>query len=260
MTNPSTTFDHTDGARKSPTDSEIEAKIKAHCERFGIDSLAAIKNFATLTRRHALKRFLAHTEFFKMTTDLPGDIAELGVFRGLGLFTWANLLESYCIGDRTKIVYGFDNWQGFSDLSEQDGGEIAGSGKTKGGFNAADYLAEIKSAIEIFDSDRFIPQKARIKLIDGDICETVPEFLQKNPGVRFSLVHFDCDLYQPTRIALEALWDRVVRGGIVLFDEYGITDWPGETQAVDEFFADKPEVTVRTLSWTNTPAGYVVKP
>jgi hypothetical protein len=255
-----TTFDNTDGARKSTTDSEIEAKIKAHCERFGLDSLAAVKNFAILMRRHALKRFLAHIEFFKMTTELPGDIAELGVFRGMGLFTWANLLESYSIGDRTKIVYGFDNWRGFSDLSIQDGAEIPSSGKLKGGFNAADYFAEIQNAVTIFDSDRFIPQKARIKLIDGDICKTVPDFVNENPGVRFSLVHFDCDLYQPTRIALEALWDRVVRGGVVLFDEYGISDWPGETQAVDEFFADKPAIVVRTLNWTNTPAGFVIKP
>jgi hypothetical protein len=257
---PATTFDRTDGARKSISDSDIEARIDAHCRKHGIDALTAVKNFAVLIRRHALKRFLAHAEFFKMTMDLPGDIAELGVFRGMGLMTWANLLESYCIGDRTKIVYGFDNWRGFPELTKADGAEIASSGKVKGGFDAADYLAELKEVIEIFDADRFVPQKARIKLIDGDICETVSAFVQQNPGVRFSLVHFDCDLYQPTRVALEAIWGRVVRGGVVLFDEYAISDWPGETKAVDEFFADKPNVTVRTLNWTNTPAGYVVKP
>ena len=255
-----TSFDKTDGARKSPSDAEIEAHIKAHCEGFGIDSLAAVKNFAVLTRRHALKRFLAHVEFFKMTVDLPGDIAELGVFRGMGLFTWANLLEAYCIGDRTKVVYGFDNWQGFTEFAPQDGAALAGSGKTVGGFNPAEYLPELKSAIDIFDADRFIPQKARIKLINGDISETVPRFVTDNPGVRFSLVHFDCDLYKPTRVALETTWDRVVRGGVVLFDEYAIADWPGETAAVDEFLAGKPGVVVKTLSWTNTPAGYVIKP
>jgi hypothetical protein len=260
VSEPAGTFDRSDGARKSLTDAEIEARIEAHCRKFGIDALTAVKNFAVLMRRHALKRFLAHAEFFKMTIDLPGDIAELGVFRGMGLMTWANLLESYCIGDRTKVVYGFDNWQGFPEFSSEDGPEIASSGKVTGGFDASAYLAELRAAIEIFDGDRFIPQKARIKLIDGDICKTVPAFVQQNPGVRFSLVHFDCDLYKPTRVALEALWDRVVRNGIVLFDEYGIAEWPGETKAVDEFFADKPGIVVHTLSWTNTPAGYVIKP
>ena len=28
----------------------------------------------------------------------------------------------------------------------------------------------------------------------------------------------------------------------MLFDEYGIHDWPGETAAVDEFIADKPGI------------------
>ena len=85
-----------------------------------------------LARRQALKRFLAHVELFKMTLDVPGDVAEFGVFRGFGLFTWANLLESYCIGDRTKVVYGFDNWQGFTGFSEQDSVPFADAGKTVG--------------------------------------------------------------------------------------------------------------------------------
>jgi len=96
--------------------------------------------------------------------------------------------------------------------------------------------------------------------VEGDIEETVPGFVEENQGVRFSLIHFDCDLYRPTKAALRALWPRLSRGGIMLFDEYGIADWPGETRAVDEFLAENPGLRVKTLSWTNAPAGYVVKP
>ena len=105
-----------------------------------------------------------------------------------------------------------------------------------------------------------MPWKPRVKLVDGDIETSVPKFIEKNLGVRFSLVHFDCDLYAPTRAALEALWPRVVSGGIVIFDEYGIHDWPGETAAVDEFLADKPGLRLQTFDWTNTPAAWLVKP
>jgi hypothetical protein len=253
-------LDLSDGFKKSATDSEIEIRIARHCEKYGIDPLTAVKNFAVLARRQALKRFLAHVELFKMTLDVPGDIAEFGVFRGLGLFTWANLLESYCIGDRTKVVYGFDNWRGFTALSEQDAGPLVDAGKTAGGFNPAAFQQEVLDAVAIFDSDRFIPSKPRIKLIDGDIEQTVVRFARENPGVRFSLVHLDCDLYKPTRAVLQALWDRVTRGGVVIFDEYAIADWPGETAAVDEFLGDKPEVRLRTFSWTNVPGAYLVKP
>lgn len=253
-------LDTSDGFKKSGLDRDVEARIADHCHRFGIDSITAVKQFAVLARRQALKRFLAHVELFQMTLDVPGDIAELGVFRGAGLFTWGNLLESYCVGDRTKVVYGFDNWRGFTKLSEQDGVNGADVGRVAGGFDPGAYRAELESAIEIFDSDRFIPGKPRIVLVDGNIEETVPKFAAERPGVRFSLVHFDCDLYAPTKAALNALWNKVSRGGVVIFDEYAIADWPGETAAVDEFLADKPGIRLQTFTWTNVPGAYLVKP
>lgn len=253
-------FDPTTGFKLSARDSDIEERIADHCKTFAISPLDAVQHFAVLARRQQLKRFLAHTELFKKTLGVPGDIAELGVFRGLGLFTWANLLEAYCIGDRTKVVFGFDNWTGFSGFSPQDGQAKETAGKVVGGFDPGRYKQELEHAIDIFDSDRFIPNKPRIKLIEGQIEQTVWAFVVANPGVRFSLIHFDCDLYAPTKAALEALWPRVNRGGIVLFDEYGIHDWPGETAAVEEFFADKPDLRLQTFDWTNTPAAWVIKP
>lgn len=253
------TLDSSDGFKKSELDAGIESRLAAHIEQYGLSPLDAVKHFAVLSRRQALKRFLAHVDLFKMTLEVPGDIAELGVFRGAGLMTWANLLEAYCIGDRTKVVYGFDNWKGFGALAPEDGRADDHSGKIIGGFNPEGYLEELKSAISIFDADRFIPLKPRVKLIEGEIEDMVPSWLEANPGVRLSLVHFDCDLYRPTKAALAALWDRVVRGGVVIFDEYAIADWPGESRAVDEFFADKPEVRLKTFAWTNTPGAYVVK-
>lgn len=204
-----------DGFRKLGQDLDIENEILEHCEKYKIDSLDAIKLFPVLSRRQWLKRFLAHNELFRMTLEIPGDIAELGAFRGLGLMTWANLLECYCISDRTKIVYGFDNWKGFVSLSEADGGEVDNLQKKDGGFSPEAYYEELNDAIKIFDQDRFIPWKDRIKLIEGNIEKTVPDFVKNNLGVRFSLIHFDCDLYEPTKIALENLWLRLSRGGIL---------------------------------------------
>lgn len=249
-----------DGQKKSGSDAEIERLLVEHCSKYDISPLDAVKLFPVLARRQWIKRFLAHADFFKQTMEVPGDIAELGVFRGLGLMSWANLLEAYCIGDRTKTVYGFDNWAGFVGLGLEDGREIDDLQKYSGGFSPEKYFEELKSAIAIFDQDRFIPWKARVKLVVGNIEDTAPRFAIENPGVRFSLVHFDCDLYKPTQAALACFWPLVSRGGLVLFDEYSIAEWPGETRAVDEYFADKPGVRVRTLPWTNAPAGYVIKP
>lgn len=248
-----------DGYRKYSPDLAIEDRIAEHCAQYGLGPLDAVKFFPVLARRQWLKRFMAHHELFLKTLDVPGDIAELGVFRGLGLMTWANLLEAYCIGDRTKTVYGFDNWKGFVELDEADGAAVEEVSKTEGGFSPERYYEQLTDALAIFDEDRFVSWKARVKLIEGNIEQTTPAFAQEHPGVRFSLLHFDCDLYQPTKAALEAFWPRLSRGGVIVFDEYAIADWPGESQAVDEFFADIPGAKIKTFSWTNSPAGYFVK-
>jgi Macrocin-O-methyltransferase (TylF) len=248
-----------DGMKKNETDLDIENLLEEHCQTYNISALDAVKNYTILTRRHWFKRQLAHIELFKLALSVPGDIAELGVFRGSGLFTWANLLESYSIGDRTKTVYGFDNWKGFTGLSVEDSDPVENASKFIGGFNPKIFYEELNSAIKIFDLDRFVPWKERIKLINGDIEESIPEFLTKNPGIRFSIVHFDCDLYAPTKIALNALWSRIPRGGILIFDEYGIHDWPGETKAVDEFLDENPMQKLQTFNWTNVPGAFLIK-
>jgi len=258
MTSDSDPFD---GLKRTGSDAAVEEALEAHFQRYGVSPLDAVKHFMVFTRRQWLKRFLAHTELFKLTLEVPGDIAELGVFRGMGLFTWANLLESYSIGNRTKTVYGFDNWQGFTEVAPQDQTASDDSGqKFVGGFSPATHKQELQSAIDVFDSDRFVPWKPRVVIVDGDIVESVPQFVMDNPGVRFSLVHFDCDMYAPTRAALEALWPKISRGGLILFDEYAIQNWPGETQAVDEFLLDKSDCRLQTLAWNNVPAAYLIKP
>lgn len=248
-----------DGFRKTGIDDDIELRIETHCEKYSISPLNAVILFPVLARRQLLKRFLAHAELFMKTIDVQGDIAELGVFRGLGLMTWANLLETYCIGNRTKTVYGFDNWKGFCELSPEDGKDEEEVQKYVGGFSPKKYREELMDAIKIFDADRFIPWKPRVKIIEGNIENTAKEFVEQYPGIRFSLIHFDCDLYEPTKAALKHLYPRLSRGGICLFDEYGIKEFPGETIAVDEYFADKPGVKIKTLIWNNAPAGYIIK-
>ena len=248
-----------DGFKKNPTDTEIENDIESLLLDGCFSPLEALKLFPVYARRQWLKRFLAHHELFKLTRDVPGDIVELGVFKGAGLFTWANLLEAYSIGDRTKVVFGFDNWKGFTGFDKEDGDESATAHKVIGGFDPGDHHLSLLKAIDIFDRDRFIGHKPRIKLIDGQIEETVPIFVQNNPGIRISLIHFDCDLFAPTLAALEALWPRVSRGGVLIFDEYAIPDWPGETAAVDKFLETVPDARLRTFDWTNTPGAYLIK-
>src|SRR5690606_40062214 len=50
------------------------------------------------------------------------------------------------------------------------------------------------------------------ELIEGDILKTIPEFLANNKSLKISLLHIDVDVYEPTKVILESLWDKVVKG------------------------------------------------
>ncbi len=247
-----------DGRVNFAADDQTEARLDEHFEKYSITPNEIWKNFPIYARRVHLKRFLAHYELFRMVVDLPGDILELGVFRGTSLMSWANFLEIRCMGDRQRRVFGFDNFAGFTEIEEKDGAVSAQVDKVAGGFDPSGYEEMLRDAIQIYDADRFIPYKARVVLVKGDVEKTIPAFVAENPGIRLSLVHFDVDLYRPTLVALEHLWPLVVPGGVVLFDEYGIPPWEGEAKAVDEFFADQ-KIELHRFTWSSNPGAYLIK-
>ncbi len=63
----------------------------------------------------------------------------------------------------------------------------------------------------------------------------IPESLSSVPDRTYKFVHVDLDLYEPIKGAVEYFYPRMVKGGIIVIDEYAIPRWPGARKAVDEF-------------------------
>ena len=223
-----------------------------------------MRNWSAYVMRRDLIRFIAHYELFKQIVELPGCVIELGVYRGASFFTWGNLLETFCPFDRHRKVFGFDSFEGLKDFRPEDGADTAGNVprdelamRFPGAFLATEF--EAQRLVEMHNADAMVQGTNRSSVIVGDIAETLPRFLDEHPGLRVSLVHFDVDLYEPTKLGLELLWPRLVCGGIMAFDEYAFLPWPGETRAVDEFFAGIGDAPVlRKFPFAQAPA-YLVK-
>ena len=58
------------------------------------------------------------------------------------------------------------------------------------------------------------------QLIEGDVEKTIPVYLEKNPDFRISYLYLDLDIDKPTYASINMLYGRIVRGGIIVFDEY----------------------------------------
>lgn len=61
-------------------------------------------------------------------------------------------------------------------------------------------------------------------------------------GLKFSFVHLDVDVYKSYVECLPFFYSRMLKGGVIVHDDYAYKTCSGATQAIDEFYADKPEI------------------
>mgnify|MGYP003649580854 CR=1 FL=1 len=94
-----------------------------------------------------------------------------------------------------------------------------------------------------------------LELIKGDICETIPKYIEKEPSLKISLLNLDPDIYEPSVTTLEYLWPRIVKGGVLILDDYG--KFTGETTAVDDYFKGM-DVEIKKFPYCQYPS-YIVK-
>ncbi len=234
----------------------------AHLEELirdgGLSLREVLKHYPAFIQRRDLPRVLAHYELFKQIVDLPGSIAELGVYLGAGLFTWGNLLETFCPGDRSRKAIGFDHHAGHDSFAPQDGAAKPWSERTAGRMVSSKELMD--GLVQLHNDDNLLPGVERVRLIEGDITETVPAFAKDSLGMRLSMLYFDVNLYEPTLVGLRHLYPLVLPGGIVAFNGYGAPPWQGEATAIEEFFADQPNQPVmRKFPFSTHPSAYFVK-
>lgn len=249
---PRPAFEH--AARDARHWRELESLVAR--EGIGMEDL--LTNWSAYVRRRDLTRFLSHYELFKQVVDLPGCVVELGVFKGASFFTWSKLIETFCPGDRSRRVFGFDHFEGLVDFVGEDGADRPDIDKVEGGWKASAEHA--RTLVELHNDDNMVAGVTRCALVEGNVLETVPRFVAENPGLRISLLYLDLDLYEPTRVALQHLYPLVVQGGVVAFDEYALPPWEGETRAAEELLAGMdPKPVLRKHPFAVHPTGWFVK-
>lgn len=202
--------------------------------------------YATAEPRR-LSKFVSHLDFFNKTSELRGEIVELGVFKGNSLFRWIkfrDLLEN----TYSRKVIAFDIFGEFPETNFEDDIKIRKEfiRETDGGIGIS--YEELNSLLKHQQLDK------NVDIVKGDILKTLPEYLNNNPQLKISLLHIDVDLYEATKLGLETLFSHVVKGGIIIFDDYGA--FAGANKAIDDFFEGKLEI--KKLKYSNSIA-YIIK-
>ncbi len=166
------------------------------------------RNFRSFDRKFVMRELARHA------ARLPGDMAECGVY--LGGTAWLMAKALLAAGRKDAHLHLFDSFAGLSDPAPIDGASA----------KAGDLAAPITSVRE-----RLEPVEAVIQYWPGWIPNEFPAVSDR----RFSLVHIDVDLANPTLHALEFFYPRLIDRGMLVCDDYGFETSPGVRAAVDAF-------------------------
>jgi O-methyltransferase len=149
-----------------------------------------------------------------------GDVAECGVFRGGTARLMAELLRDKA---SNKQLHLFDTFEGMPETDSSRDRHMAGDfGNTS--------LSAVRSYVE--------------EASYGNVsyhAGLLPDTLSSVENSTFCFVHIDLDIYKPIIDTTAFFYERVPRGAFLLYDDYAWPSCPGARQAVDEFYADKPE-------------------
>lgn len=197
-------------------------------------------NFYLTAPINRVSKFATHLELFRRVSGISGNIVECGVFKGASL---SRLIKFRALFENpfSKKIIAFD---------------------TFGKFPLARYAPDVQNREKFIreagnrsiSKERFISVLKRLNLyeniefIKGNILDTIPEYKSKNPHLKISLLHIDVDLYEATAVCLKELYPLVVKGGIVILDDYGA--FAGANKAIDDFFA-KRKVRINKLPYAN---------
>jgi len=176
---------------------------------------------------------------YLIQNGIEGDLVECGVFRGDMQVKWIYVLQEL---GQTRDIYLYDTFTGLTAPTEFDY-ELSGHNKQlstgegtlefwelqqkEGGWCACP-LEVVKNRLKATG----YPEE-KLHYIVGDVQET----LQQTVPEKIAFLRLDTDFYDSSRAELEALYDRVVPGGIIILDDYNF--WNGQRKAADEFFQSR---------------------
>lgn len=152
-------------------------------------------------------------EMLQAVNQLEGNIAEVGCYKGgIGFY-----LNKHSNGKKVLL---FDTFEGIPMQGKDDVHVV-------GDFGDSPY-----ETVKKYFSDS--PNVTVVKGVFPDSAEGVI-----NENDKFCFVHLDADQYESTLNSLNFFYNKMVVGGIIVFDDW---NWLiGVDKAVNEFFADKKE-------------------
>jgi len=176
-----------------------------------------------------------------LNNNIEGVIIECGVEAGNFEYLWINELMKH---NAIRDIYLYDTFGGLvkpteydytckdATLYKMDSNQVYNTWKNfiiNENINKWCYvpLEQVKNRL----NSTGYPQD-KLHYIVGDVMETLKD--KANIPEKIAILRLDTDWYESSKYELEQMYDNVVSGGVIIFDDY--YHWDGQRRATDDFF------------------------
>jgi len=199
-----------------------------------IDDIWNSEKFDNLFERANLRisrdRAFLLLELLTHALNLEGDVCEMGVYKGSSAYLIADTIKQ-----STKTLHLFDTFEGTPKHSDNDNMNREGLYADTSLEGVQEYLGEFKN----------------LSFHKGFI----PDTLQAIENTRFCFAHLHLNLFQSTKDAMEFIYPRINKGGVILIEDYGLCKCAGVKKASDAFC----EINNTHTVWLPTGQGMIIK-
>lgn len=151
------------------------------------------------------------------TLNPDAAILEVGVWRGGTAGIMSQQLSNL---KSTAILYLADTFSGVAKAGAKDSFYTGGEHSDTSQYIVEDVLK---------NKSKYTHYKILKGIFPEDTADKIPA------GEHFGLCHIDVDVYDSAKDILEWVWNKLIPGGVVVFDDYGFHSCTGVTKLVEEY-------------------------
>jgi hypothetical protein len=224
-----------------------ELKINNNLSYIGIVDLPNKKNKTDNIVLIAQKKNIMDREYaidYILQNNIEGSIVECGVGDGNIEYIWINELMKHNI---TRDIHLYDTFGGLvepteydytckdSKLFHMDKHDVYNTWKSQViNENINGWCYTPLELVQIRLKSTGYPEN-KLHYIVGDVMKTLQD--RKNIPNKIAILRLDTDWYESSKFELEKMYDNVVIGGLIIFDDYYL--WNGQKKATDDFFLSR---------------------
>ncbi len=164
------------------------------------------------------------------SSKLPeGDIIEIGVWRG---GTGALIAKKASLCGIPGKVFLCDTFTG-----------VVKAGVHDASYRGGEHADTSRASVETFLRSRM--KLENIEILEGIFPDQTGHAIESRT---FRFCHIDVDVYQSAKDIVDWIWDKLIPGGFIVFDDYGFPGCSGIAAYVDEQMKLRDRVIIHNLN------------